>query len=450
MSTNATRILHRQLGVDLPVIAAGSGATLTDTTGKTYIDASGGAAVSSIGHGNQRVIEAIKSQVDRIAFAHTSFFTSQPAEDLSTFLIARAPEGFGRCYFVSGGSEANEAALKLARQIQLERGEPGRDVFIARRHSYHGTTLGMIGVSSHLERRAPFEPLLAGNTTHIDPCYAYRHQHAGESDADYAKRAAGALDRAIIAAGPGRVAAFIAETVVGSSLGAVAAVPGYFTEIRRICDQHGVLLILDEVMCGSGRTGTLFACEQDGISPDMITMAKGLGGGYQPIGVALVREDLVAVLEAGSGAFMHGHTYLGHPVATAAALAVQQVIEEDGLLARVRETGAQMLAALAERFADHPHIGDVRGRGLFLGLELVADRQTKAAFPASAGLAAKVKHAAMDAGLVCYPASGNVDGLAGDHILLAPPYIISEDEIAQAIDRLEKAITSAVGAVGAP
>ena len=230
----------------------------------------------------------------------------------------------------------------------------------------------------------------------------------------------------------------------------MAAVPGYFTEIRRICDEHGVLLILDEVMCGSGRTGTLFACEQEGISPDMITLAKGLGGGYQPIGAALVREEHVAVLEKGSGAFRHGHTYLGHPAATAAALAVQQVIEEDGLLARVRETGAQMLSALKTRFADHPHVGDVRGRGLFLGLELVADRQTKAAFPGEAKLAAKVKRAAMEEGLVCYPSSGNVDGIQGDHVLLAPPYIITTDEIALVIERLDKAIARAIDEVGAP
>ncbi|MHA1546625.1 MAG: aspartate aminotransferase family protein [Alphaproteobacteria bacterium] len=450
MTTNATRILHRQLGADLPVIAGGSGATLVDTTGKTYLDASGGAAVSSIGHGNARVIEAIKAQLDQIPFAHTSFFTSQPAEALGDYLIARAPKGFGRAYFVSGGSEANEAALKLARQVQLERGEPNRDLFLARRHSYHGTTLGMIAVSDHAERRAPFAPLLAGNTTHIAPCYAYRHQRGDESDGDYATRAAGELERAIVKAGPGRVIAFIAETVVGSSLGAVVAAPGYFSQIRRICDDHGVLLILDEVMCGSGRTGTLFACEQEEISPDMITMAKGLGGGYQPIGAALVREEHVAVLEAGSGAFRHSHTYLGHPVATAAALAVQKVIEEDGLLARVRETGAFMLAELSARFTDHPHVGDVRGRGLFLGLELVADHATKEAFPGDAKLAAKVKHAAMDEGLVCYPSSGNVDGIQGDHVLLAPPYIISRDEVALVIDRLDKAISRAIEEVGAP
>ena len=442
--SNASRVFHRSLLADYPSAVGGEGVYLIDDKGERYLDASGGAAVSCLGHGNRRVIEAIKAQLDRVAFAHTAFFTNGPAEELAEWLSARAPEGFGRTYFLSGGSEANEAALKLARQIQIERGEPGRDRFVSRLQSYHGNTLGALSVGGNLLRRKPFEPILLDCVSHIAPCYEYRHAEDGESGEEYGLRAAGALEEELLRVGPDRVIAFIAETVVGATLGVVPPAPGYFREIRRICDKYGVLLILDEVMSGMGRTGTLFACEQDGISPDMISIAKGLGGGYQPIGGLMVREDLVDLIEKGTGFFQHGHTYIGHATACAAALAVQQVFEEDGLLANVRETGEHLRARLRERFGDHPNVGDIRGRGLFVGVELVEDRATKAPFDPGRKISAKLKTAAMANRLICYPGSGGVDGRSGDHVLLAPPFIFTSENVDELVDKLAASLDQAL------
>lgn len=448
MSTapNATRIFHRHLKTDYPVAQSGNGPYITDAQGMQYLDASGGAAVSCLGHGHPRVIDAIKRQLDTMAFAHTRFFTNEPAEQLAGWLTERAPEGFGRVYFLSGGSEANEAALKLARQIHVERGETQRDRFISRLQSYHGNTLGALSVGGNLKRREAFEPILLQNVSHIEPCYSFRHREDGESEHDYGLRAARALEDEIHRAGDNRVIAFIAETVVGATLGVVPPAPGYFREIRRICDRYGVLMILDEVMCGMGRTGTLFACQQDGVVPDMISIAKGLGGGYQPIGALMVREDLVGAVEQGSGFFQHGHTYVGHPTACAAGLAVQQVIEEDGLLERCRTMGVIVRNLLAERFADHPHVGDIRGRGLFIGVEFVANRETNEPFPVSERVNARLKAAAMRNGLICYPDGGGVDGTHGDHVLLAPPYILTEDQAEELVDKLAASLESVLQA----
>lgn len=438
-SANLTRVFHRQLGTEYPLARMAKGAYLTDAQGRQYLDASGGAAVSCLGHGHPRVIAAIKDQLDRLAFAHTAFFSNEPAEALAAWLTERAPDGFGRVYFLSGGSEANEAALKLARQVQVERGEGARDIFVARHQSYHGNTLGALSVSGNPARRALYEPILIPRVRFAEPCYAYRHRGADESEADYGLRAARSLEQQIVSA-EGRVAAFIAETVSGATMGAVPPVPGYFKEIRRICDEHGVLMILDEVMSGMGRTGALYACEQEGVVPDMITCAKGLGGGYQPIGALVVREELVEELERARGAFVHGHTYVAHATACTAGLAVQQVIEEDGLLKRVSDLGAALRARLEARFGDHPNVGDIRGRGLFQGLELVEDRPAKKPFPASARIAARLKTAAMEAGLICYPGSGTADGSSGDHVLLAPPFIIEEAQLDELVDKLAQSL----------
>ncbi len=445
VTPNATRMFHRHLKTDYPVANAGGGAYITDAQGERYLDASGGAAVSCLGHGHPKVIEAIKAQLDSMAFAHTRFFTNEPAEQLATWLTERAPEGFGRVYFLSGGSEANEAALKLARQIHVERGQPQRDQFISRQMSYHGNTLGALSVGGNPKRRQTFEPILLPNVSHIEPCYAYRLRRDGENETDYGLRAARALEDEIKRVGEDRVIAFIAETVVGATLGVVPPAPGYFREIRRICDDYGVLMILDEVMCGMGRTGTLFACEQDGVAPDMITIAKGLGGGYQPIGALMVREDLVEIVEKGSGFFEHGHTYVGHPTACAAGLAVQKVLEEDGLLERVRTMGVIVRNLLAERFADHPHVGDIRGRGLFVGVEIVSDRDSKAPFPAADKVNAQLKTAAMNNRLICYPDGGGVDGTNGDHVLLAPPFILTEPQAEELVDKLAQSIDDVIG-----
>ncbi|WP_254026001.1 aspartate aminotransferase family protein [Mesorhizobium ventifaucium] len=438
-----THILHRQIHATLPVAAGGKGIELFDRDGRTYIDASGGAAVSCLGHGHPQVTAALHAQADKLAYAHTSFFTNEPAETLADKLVAGAPQGISHAYFVSGGSEAVEAALKMARQFFVETGKPERRNVIARRQSYHGNTLGALAAGGNEWRRAQFRPLLI-ETHHIEPCYAYRYQEAGESEEAYGLRAAQALEDKILELGPDTVMAFVAEPVVGATAGAVPAVPGYFGRIREICDRYGVLLILDEVMCGMGRTGTLHACEQDGVAPDLMTIAKGLGGGYQPIGAVLLSRRIFDAFAEGSGFFQHGHTYICHPMACAAALAVQEVIARDDLLANVRAMGAHLSQRLGERFGNHAHIGDIRGRGLFMGVELVEDRSTKAPFDPKLKLNAKIKREAMARGLLVYPAGGTIDGMRGDHVLLAPPFIIDAAAIDAVVERLGDAIDAAV------
>ena len=445
---NASRVFHRSLQGTIPEATGGQGVYLTDSQGNQYLDASGGAAVSCLGHGDPRIIQAIKDQLDRLAFAHTSFFTNGPAEQLAEVLSAKAPGGNWRVYFLSGGSEANEATLKLARQIQVERGAASRDHYIAREQSYHGNTLGALSVSGNPGRKKIYQPILMANVRHIMPCYAYRHQAEDETEAEFGLRAAGALETEIESLGADRTIAFIAETVVGSTLGAVPPAPGYFKEIRRICDAHGVLMLLDEVMSGMGRTGSLFACEQDGVVPDMIAIAKGLGGGYQPIGALMVREDLVQEIERGSGAFQHGHTYIGHPVACAAALAVQKVFEEDRLVERVAALAPGLQDVLSGRFADHPHVGDIRGRGFFWGIELVRDRTTKTPFAPDLKLAPRIKKAAMQNGLVCYPDNRTVDGVSGDHVMIAPPFIATEAQFDELADKLVRSIDQVISELG--
>ena len=393
----------------LPVAVSGKGVYLTDRSGKQYIDASGGAAVSCLGHGDRAVIEATRAQLERMEFAHTGFFTSDAAENLADLLIEHAPEGIDRVYLVSGGSEAMESALKLARQYYLEIGQPKRHKVIARLQSYHGNTLGALATGGNMWRREPFAPLMI-DTTHISPCYAYRGQKQNESEFDYGQRVANELEIEINRLGSDQVMAFVAEPVVGATMGAVPAVTGYFKRIREICDQYGVLLILDEVMCGMGRTGSLFACEQEGITPDITAIAKGLGAGYQPIGAMLCSKAIYSAIENGSGFFQHGHTYLGHPVACAAAHAVVSAIIERDLITRVQTQGERLIQALRERFGEHPHIGDIRGRGLFIGLELVKQRETKSAFEASLGIHKLFKKTAFDNGLICYPMGGTIDG----------------------------------------
>ena len=438
-----TNVFYRDLKSDMPVAVKGEGVYLIDSQGKRYLDASGGAAVSCLGHSDADVIRAIKDQADKVAFAHTGFFTTEPAEDLARFLVEAAPDGIGMVYFVSGGSEAVEAALKMARQYFLEKGEPERTKFIARRQSYHGNTLGALAVGGNVWRRDPYKEMLMP-VSHIAPCYAYREMRDGESEADYGLRVADELEAEILRLGPRNVAAFIAETVGGATAGVLAPVPGYFKRIREICSKYGVLMILDEVMCGMGRTGTLFACEQDGVSPDIICIAKGLGAGYQPIGATLVSQEVYRAFSEGSGAFQHGHTYMGHPMACAAALAVQRKVRDAGLLDNVRRMGAALVDELHDRLGNHPHVGDIRGRGLFLGIELVADRATKETLDPTMKVHARIKKAAFERGLICYPSGGTADGAKGDHILLAPPFIIDmiqiKDLVGILVDSVEVAL----------
>jgi adenosylmethionine-8-amino-7-oxononanoate aminotransferase len=443
-----TRILHRQIHNSYPVAAGGRGVEIFDADGRAYIDASGGAAVSCLGHGHPDVTAALHAQADRLAYAHTSFFTTQPAEALADRLIEDAPSGLSHVYFVSGGSEAVEAALKMARQYFVEIGKPERRNIIARRQSYHGNTLGALAAGGNEWRRTQFRPLLV-ETHHIDPCFAYRYQEPGETDQDYAARAAQALEDKILELGPESVMAFVAETVVGATAGAVPPVADYLKRVRAICDRHGVLLILDEVMCGMGRTGTLHACEQDGVSPDIMTIAKGLGGGYQPIGAVLLGQHIFDAFAKGTGFFQHGHTYLGHPMACAASLAVQYVIRRDGLLDNVKRMGAHLTRRLGERFGNHPNVGDIRGRGLFMAVELVEDRSTKATFDPKEKLHARIKREAMARGLMVYPMGGTIDGARGDHVLLAPPFIIDAPTVDAIVERLGDAVDAAITGVKA-
>ncbi|MBW7833954.1 MAG: aspartate aminotransferase family protein [Simplicispira suum] len=439
----ATHVFHRHLHVTPPRAVSGQGVYLWDAEGRRYMDACGGAAVSCLGHGHPEVLAAMHRQIDQLAYAHTSFFTTEVAEALADQLVRTAPPGISHAYFVSGGSEAMEAAMKLARQYFVEIGESERRHFIARRQSYHGNTLGALAVGGNAWRRAPFAPLLV-EATHVSPCYPYREQHVEESPEQYGLRLAHELDETIERLGPKSVIAFVAETVGGATAGVLVPVPGYFRAVREVCDRHGVLLILDEVMCGMGRTGSLHACTQEGVVPDIQAIAKGLGGGYQAIGAVLAQGRIVEAIGQGSGFFQHGHTYLGHPVACAAALAVQQVIERDGLVERVASAGVQFGERLHQVLGAHPHVGDIRGRGFFWGVELVRDRDSKAPFDPGLRLHAQVKKQAMSRGLMVYPMGGTVNGCDGDHILLAPPFVASDEELAQVVDLLAESISASL------
>jgi adenosylmethionine-8-amino-7-oxononanoate aminotransferase len=444
-----TYVLHRQLKHPLPVAVRAQGMTITDSQGREYLDACGGAAVSCLGHGHPEVLAAMHAQADQMAYAHTSFFTSEPAEALADHLVHHAPPGISHAYFVSGGSEAMEAALKMARQYFVEIGQPQREHFIARQQSYHGNTLGALAVGGNAWRRRQFAPLLIP-VTHVSACYDYRGREAGESPEAYGQRLVQELAGAIDQLGGDRVIAFVAETVGGATSGALTPAPGYLQGVRELCDRHGILLILDEVMCGMGRTGTLHACEAEGVAPDLLAIAKGLGGGYQPIGAVLATRRIVDAFAQGSGLFQHGHTYLGHAMACAAALTVQQVIQRDALLPAVQRLGQGLQARLQTAFGQHPHVGDLRGRGLFQAIELVADRATKAPFDPALRLHARIKAAAMAEGLMVYPMGGTIDGVRGDHVLLAPPFIATEDDLDRIVTRLATSVDKALAEIAAP
>jgi adenosylmethionine-8-amino-7-oxononanoate aminotransferase len=434
-----SNVFPRQI-TNPPIKAVSSdGCYIIDENGKQYFDGSGGAAVSCLGHGDPDVIKAVQDQTSKMAFAHTGFFSSDPAEELAELLIDNAPGELDRVYFVSGGSEAIEAAIKLARQFHIENGEPSRHHIIARKQSYHGNTLGALAAGGNKWRRNQFEPILI-DASHISPCYEYVDKLKEETSFDYGQRVAQELEDEILRLGTDKVMAFIVEPVVGATMGAVPAVPGYFKKVRNICDKYGVLLILDEVMCGMGRTGHLFASEFDEIAPDILCIAKGLGAGYQPIGAMLCSKNIYNRLGKGSGFFQHGHTYMGHPVACAAALAVLKAILNRKLLSSIKSKSNQLFNCLETKLGHHPNIGDIRGRGLFIGIEIVKNIETKKPFDPNLKVAASIKHAAFEAGLICYPMSGTRDGKWGDHILLAPPFIINENQIIELVNKLSISI----------
>jgi adenosylmethionine-8-amino-7-oxononanoate aminotransferase len=439
-----THVFHRSLKANYPTAVKGDGIYIIDENGKKYLDGSCGAAVSCLGHSNQQVRDAIINQVNSLAFAHTGFFTNDSMERLADFLVEKAPKGIDKVYFFSGGSEATEASIKLAVQYFQEIGKPTKTGIIARWQSYHGNTLGALSAGGNRWRRAQFQSLLI-DMDHIDPCYEYRLRNEGESLEQYAIRSANLLEECILKHGADNIAAFIAEPVVGATMGCVPAEKGYLKRVREICDKYNVLLILDEVMCGMGRTGYLFAEEEDGVAADMIAVAKGLGAGYQPIGALLISSEIYEAVYKGSGFFQHGHTYIGHATACAASLAVQQVIQKENLLQNVKEKGASLRKKLDSEFGSHKHIGDIRGRGLFIGLEIVEDRASKTPFDSSKKVHDMIKKEAMNEGLMCYPMGGTIDGVKGSHIMLAPPFIMTDAQVDELVEKLGKAVKKVLG-----
>ncbi|MDA1135400.1 MAG: aspartate aminotransferase family protein [Proteobacteria bacterium] len=434
-----SHVFPRHTNYDLPFAVKGDGCYIIDKNGKRYLDASGGAAVSCLGHSDETIRKAIIKQTEELAFAHTSFFTNDPAEKLATLLANNSPEGINKVYFVSSGSEAVEASLKLARQYFVEIGEPERHRIISRKQSYHGNTLGALAAGGNITRKTYFEKIML-ETSSISPCYPYRNKNNNETETEYGLRVANELEDEIRTLGAKNVMAFIAETVVGATAGAVTAVPGYFKRIREICDKYGILLILDEVMCGMGRTGSLFACDEEKIIPDIITIAKGLGAGYQPIGAMMCQDYIYDAISNGSGFFQHGHTYLGHPIACAASLAVLTKLIDEDMCKQVKEKGNILQRTLQRVIGQNQFVGDIRGRGLFRGIEIVKNKSTKEPFPKKFNIANKIKKEALNIGLICYPMQGTIDGSIGDHILLAPPFIINENEINEISIKLKSTI----------
>ena len=428
-------VFHRSTLARLPVAVRGEGIYVIDDQGRRYIDACGGAAVSCLGHGHPAILAAMREQAAELEYIHTSFFTTDAAEQLAALIAGMCPGDLDRVWYTGSGSEAIEAALKLGRQYHLERGDNGRSRVIARRLSYHGNTLGALAAGGSQWRRKPYEPLLI-DVSLVDPCFEYRFAEPGESAEAYGERAAASLEREIERLGSETVMAFVAETVVGATAGAVPPVPGYLKRIRDICDRHGILLILDEVMCGSGRTGSFLSCEQDGVVPDIVTLGKGLAAGYQPIGAVVCTKRVYEAVASGSGALKHGQTYNAHPIGCAAGLAVQKFIREEDLLARVQQSGERLMMLLNQRFDNHPNIGDIRGRGLLFALELVQDRATKGPFDPELAMHQRAKREAFERRLLIYPSGGTVDGRSGDHILLAPPYNATDEELEVIVDLL--------------
>ncbi|GKZ35578.1 hypothetical protein AbraIFM66950_006277 [Aspergillus brasiliensis] len=437
-------VLHRDTRFIPKKAIGGKGSYIFLEDGTKFLDSTGGAAVSCLGHGHEEVSQAVIDQINKISYCHTAFFGTEASEELATFLTESTGGKLSKLLVVNSGSEAVEAALKMARQYFVELPTPQlqRSRFIARKPSYHGVTLGALSVGGHMIRREPFEPILSTNTSHVSPCYPYRGKNKDESDADYVARLAAELDAEFQRVGPENVCAFIAEPVVGAALGAVPALPGYFPAMKAICEKYGALFILDEVMSGMGRCGTLHAWEQEDVVPDIQTIGKGLGGGYAPVSGLLISEKIVEVLDKGTGVFRHGQTYQGHPIACAAALAVQKVIKRDNLLENVRNMGKYLEDRLRGSLEQHPHVGDIRGKGLFWGIEFVKDKETKEPFSPGKGVAFQIQETGLkpEYGVSLYAANGTVDCMKGDHIILAPPYNVSKEEIDIIVDTAAKVL----------
>ena len=441
-----TQIIHRNAMRTPPTAVRGQGVYVFDENNRSYLDACGGAAVSCLGYNHPAPIEAIQKQAENLAYIHSGFFTSQVAEDLAERLVELTPAPLNHVVFLSGGSEAMETAFKLGRQYFVERGEPCRQYFISRQQSFHGNTLGALSVGNNAGRRKPYQPILKPPHS-ISPCYPYRYQRNDESAAEYGLRVANELETKIIELGPDNVIGFVAETVGGATAGVLPPVPGYLKRIREICDTYGILLILDEVMCGTGRTGDFLSCMHDAIVPDMVVLAKGLGAGYQPIAATICSDQIFDAVHGGSGALMHGHTYMGHAIACAASLAVLNTIESENLLQNVQTQGNDLINKLRNQLTTHPHVGDVRGRGLFIGIEFVADKTTKTPFDPKHRFHAVLKRISERNGLMCYTGGGTIDGTDGDHVLLAPAFIIDEPIVNEIVDKMCQSIDDTVAEI---
>jgi adenosylmethionine-8-amino-7-oxononanoate aminotransferase len=425
-----------------PMLAGSEGIYLIDADGKRYIDASGGPVLVNIGYGVAEVIQAMTGQATAAAYLHATMFTSQALEEYSAALAEVTPLENPRFFYLDSGSEAVETAIKFARQVQVDRGQAQRYVVISRWHSYHGTTLGALALSGRPALRQLYQPMMQP-TPHIEPPYCYRCPFNLTYPA-CGVRCAHALEDAIKINGPETISAFIAEPISGASLAAAVPPPEYWPLLREICDHYGLLLIADEVMTGFGRAGLWFAITAWGVEPDIITMAKGAGGGYFPLSIVAVKTEDVKTIRAGQGDFVHGGTFSHHPVGAAVGLAVLRYLQEHHLVEASRVQGEKLRQKLRAALGDHPHIGDIRGQGLMWGLEFVADRTTKQPFPAGRGVAKKIGDAAFERGLIVYPSSGNADGLAGDQVMIAPPFIVTDEQLDEIVGLLEQAIGAVV------
>ncbi|KAI1184907.1 putative aminotransferase [Nemania serpens] len=431
MDLDASHVLHNSLVSIPPSVISASGSYINFSTGHQVLDACTGAAVAIIGHGDPDVQAAIMEQASKLCYTHTVAFTTPIAEALADEILKGNPHGLCRAFFVCSGSEAMDSALKLARQYYVEIGQPQRTHIVARQRAYHGNTVGALSVSSHVSRRAPFKAaLVLNNVSYVSATYAYRGQLRGETEEAYADRLVAELDQEFLSVGPEKVMAFVSEPVGGATAGCLTAPKGYYQGVRQLCDKYGILLILDEVMCGSGRTGTYFAFEQEGpgVCPDLITMGKGLGGGYAPMGAVLAHEKVIRGLQKGSSYFVHSHTYQAHAMSCAASLAVQKVLRRDSLVARCADKGQWLQKELKSTFSKCKYVGDIRGRGLFWGMEFVKDKAAKEPFEPALRFTWKMVDEAFRRGLSIYPGAGTADGARGDHVIIAPPYNMTDEE----------------------
>ncbi|KAK1723567.1 aminotransferase class-III [Colletotrichum acutatum] len=448
---SASAVLHRSLKSAPPHVVSAKGKHLTFSDGRTILDSTCGAAVACIGSNNERVKKAMVEQIDKFAYCNSMFFGHEIGEKLADELIDGTGGAMSKAYIMCSGSEAMESAMKMARQyfMELTPQQPKRINFIAREGSYHGTTLGSLSMSGHVARRSLFLDMLLPNISRVSACNPYRGMSEGQTEQEYVTQLADELDQKFQELGPNSVCAFVAEPVVGATLGCIPALPGYFKAMRKVCDKYGALLILDEVMSGMGRCGSLHAWQQEGAIPDIQTLAKGLGGGYAPMAGMLINHLVADALKNGSGSFSHGHTYQGHPVGCAAALEVQRIIREEDLVANVRKQGALLEERLRHYLDDHPHVGNIRGKGLFWGIEFVMDKNTKEPFPRSEDIANKTHLVGFnDFGISLYPGMGTKDGILGDHVLLAPAYTSTSEEIEEIASRTRDTVLRVFESIG--